>query len=184
MTPEQLEQIKVYRAIIPTIPERKIRKKHEKKVRLFIEQDGNCCICDKAMILRHGGNRGSCATFEHVVCRSDGGSSKIENVPLSCGDCNSRRGKKDFHSFREEVKRNGGVLPKPPKNKKSLLHLMARQGEPEAMEHFLAKRLNLALYVLSLEEGWREPEGKSVEELYLTLAKPLDFGGNDHVSVS
>ena len=176
MTPEQLNQIKIYEAIIPTIPEAKIRKRHQKKLRLFMAQDGDCCICGKAMILRHGGSRGSCATFEHVKLRSDGGTFETSNVPLSHADCNARRGMKDFNEFRDMVAKNGGVLPKRDVNQQTMLWDAAKKGDMGAIEHYVAKRLNLALYILALEEGWREPEGKTVPQLYKQLEKPLNFG--------
>lgn len=177
MTPEQLEQIKIYKAIIPTIPEAKIRRKHHKKIRLFIEQDGICCLCDKAMILRHGGSNGPYATFEHVKVKSSDGTNDAANTPLSHGTCNSRRGTKDFAQFRAEIAGNGGTPPKARRTSKYLSNAVrAAQGDEFALEHIIAKRLNLALYVFRVEQGWAEP-AIPLAHLYQKLDKPLELRG-------
>lgn len=176
MSPEQEEQIATYVEIIPTIAEHKFRKRARRKLKLFVAQDGICCICDKAMMLRYGGYKGACATFEHIVTKSSGGGSNIDNLSLSHGTCNNRRGTENFHNFKTRVMDNNGTLPpkKLPYRDKVGFHKQARRGDPVAIEYYLAKKLNIALYLMAVEEGW--VKGASIETLKISLAKPINFG--------
>ncbi len=60
-----------------------------------------CCFCRRKMYF-------SSATLEHVQPKSDGGGWSIDNLRLSCYDCNHERGSDDFdyfrHRKREELK--------------------------------------------------------------------------------
>jgi hypothetical protein len=107
------------------------------------------------MILKHGGSLGLYATFEHVKARSTGGTFKAENVPLSHGTCNNRRGTFGFEEYREKVKNNGGKPPRLVIGKDSIKSIMidrAKKGFDDGLEYLLAKKLNAALYVFQIEE--------------------------------
>ena len=178
MTPEQETQIIEYREIVKTIPELWLRKRHNKKAALFIAQDGLCCLCGKAMDLRHG-TRGfgkakrNMATFEHVKVKSSGGTSAKENVPLSHWLCNQRRGVKDFETYRVTIAQNGGTPPAMI-NKKMMVYNEAREGDENAIEHLISKRLNLELYVQAVEMGWASND--KVDMLKAKLAQPIKVG--------
>jgi len=177
VTPEQENQIKIYEELIPTLDAKYI-KRHKKKLSLFKEQNGECCICDRPMILRYGGTKGQYATFEHVETRSSGGTMVKTNVPLSHGTCNSRRGTEDFQTFKCLVTENNGALPPKPKSKKTLLHEAARKGDENALEYQLARKLNLEFHIMALELGYRTDALDKIDYLREALAKPINFGVN------
>jgi hypothetical protein len=181
MTPEQQQQLIVYEAIIPTIPEAWVRKQHRKKVMLFKQQDGVCCLCGKPMTISVGKQKSktpkSNATFEHVHLKSKGGSSAKENVPLSHWACNQRRGNENFEKFKAKIIENGGKIPPPIPGKNYFRKLSALDGDIAAMEEILAKNLKLSLYILALEEGWERNDKVTVEGLKAILDRPINLNG-------
>jgi hypothetical protein len=192
LTPLQLKQIDDYRAAYspdlkqPEWLRKKVEYKHALKIELFIEQAGQCCICERAMRLVYGGFGGDCATFEHVIPASHGGGFNKENVPLSCGRCNRIRGTKNFYEFKASVLANGisekGSLKpnyfdlkrKERKNKKRVKRLQDL-GQDGVLEDFLCKRLNTALFIFAVECGWRDEPLQKIEKLKTRLEEPVDL---------
>lgn len=183
LTPDQLKQIDLYKfSYVPNgkLPERirrKIAYKHALKVELFIEQAGRCCICERPMRLVYGGDTGDCATFEHVILASQGGGFKKENVPLSCGRCNRERGTREFHEFKSYVLENGLSKDKRrPQRKPNKNERLLELGQEHVLETFLCKRLNTALYIFAVENGWRDDKSiAEIEKLKTRLEVPVDL---------
>ena len=74
---------------------------------LFGIQRGRCCYCGRAVRLtlprQHGYGRpypADFATLEHLRRLADGGTDALDNVALSCHDCNSRRGSLTWVEFK------------------------------------------------------------------------------------
>jgi 5-methylcytosine-specific restriction endonuclease McrA len=64
------------------------RQDYYKQVRKQLyQQDRECFWCGRKLCLDH--NQQNFATIEHLVPRSKGGSSRIENLALACQPCNS-----------------------------------------------------------------------------------------------
>ena len=57
--------------------------------RLAEAQNWRCCYCGVRMAAETGDRR---ATFEHVLPRALGGGDVIENLAISCQNCNAKRG--------------------------------------------------------------------------------------------
>lgn len=60
-----------------------------------------CCFCSRIL------GRRNC-TIEHIIPLSLGGGWGRENLTISCADCNSERGSRDYSLFKRE-KRAGKV---------------------------------------------------------------------------
>lgn len=138
------------------------------------------------MRLVYDGQTGDCATFEHIIPASHGGGFNKENVPLSCGRCNLERGTQDFEEFKESVLANG-ITDKGPsrpnyfdlkrkerkqKKRDNRLHDLGQDG---ALEAFLCKRLNTALFIFAVECGWRNEPLPKIEKLKTRLEEPVDL---------
>lgn len=65
------------------------RRKRNLKARLMEQQNHRCCHCGKRMSID---NEKDYPTFEHILPVSRGGSSRVENLAISCFACNHRRG--------------------------------------------------------------------------------------------
>lgn len=82
---------------------RNSHQKRELKDKLFRGKASKpCCFC-KQTVSKYT------ATLEHVIPLSDGGGWNIENLRVSCKDCNQKRGNINFVDFlmksvNEEVK--------------------------------------------------------------------------------
>ncbi len=68
------------------------RRRHNMRRRLFDRDGSACCHCGRPLDWES-------ATFEHVVPKSRGGAFSLENLRLSCFDCNNERGDADFATF-------------------------------------------------------------------------------------
>jgi 5-methylcytosine-specific restriction endonuclease McrA len=53
-----------------------------------------CCFCGRELHFNE-------ATMEHVVPRSLGGPTIVENLKISCARCSNERGVEDFEAFLE-----------------------------------------------------------------------------------
>lgn len=62
----------------------------ELKDRLSEAQNHRCCFCGVRM--GYFGDWQRQPTFEHVLARSRGGLDNIDNLVISCSECNSKRG--------------------------------------------------------------------------------------------
>lgn len=72
------------------------------KAKLFGSRETKpCCFCRRTLYF-------SSATLEHVRPKSAGGKWGLDNLRLSCYDCNHERGSQDFDEFqhfkREQIK--------------------------------------------------------------------------------
>ena len=69
-------------------------QKAAKKAKLFGGRDTKpCCFCRRTLTK-------STATLEHLIPLSKGGGWEMENLRLSCAECNRERGAQDFAAFR------------------------------------------------------------------------------------
>lgn len=74
---------------------------------LMRKQVGLCALCGVQMCLLAGDP--TCATLDHVVPRSRGGTDAITNLQLACSRCNQAKG--DEMPEKSELKvRGGGAL--------------------------------------------------------------------------
>ena len=87
------------------------------RLRLLNAQGGVCCYCEEPIYIPHhesqkrpevrtskGQLRTEMAgTFEHPQRQGDGGGLWVRNIALACQDCNSRRGKRDWLTFKSMV---------------------------------------------------------------------------------
>lgn len=92
---------------------RKALYTQECKYLLYVEQNGECCFCEKLMYADSASSKRGKATIEHVQPRSLGGANKLNNYKLSCMKCNNKRAVRDFDEFRQEKqeeKRLGYVI--------------------------------------------------------------------------
>ena len=79
-----------------------------KKYSLYIKQRGRCCFCQNHTFADSAfGPKKRIATLEHIQCRTNNGSDNIENLAISCWDCNNVRGTIDFDEFHALVKEHG-----------------------------------------------------------------------------
>ena len=81
------------------------------KKNLYLRDKGKCQYCDRKLSKNE-------ATIDHVVPQKYGGKSKWENVVLSCGKCNSKKGHKTLKQAGLELKK------KPEKPKKNSFYLI------------------------------------------------------------
>lgn len=77
-------------------------------VDLFNSQGGFCCYCCKPMTLAYG--KTNSITRDHVVPRSQGGSSRESNIAGACYKCNQE--KRDMPLVIFLLKRNAGPSAK------------------------------------------------------------------------
>lgn len=91
------------------------------RTRLYVAQAGECCYCDKPMLLTgdmpvkrfarlYGLSekqaRARIASLEHLTRKADGGTTGLDNVALSCVFCNSHRQEKSWVLHRSERKQS------------------------------------------------------------------------------
>jgi len=70
-------------------------EKRSWKAKLFGGRETKpCCFCRCTLYF-------SSATLEHVVPRSQDGNWSLDNLRLSCYDCNHERGSDDFDEFQQ-----------------------------------------------------------------------------------
>jgi CRISPR/Cas system Type II protein with McrA/HNH and RuvC-like nuclease domain len=95
----------------PTSPSEKSLKRkrayRRRLVRLYDHQDGRCFYCDCKMYLHHRHpsktNKKKMATIEHIVPASQGGTTRLSNVVISCNRCNRIRGVVRHELFKKLV---------------------------------------------------------------------------------
>lgn len=87
-----LENVK-FKCVVGSIRQKRFPKRliH----RMFLSQDGACAYCDEDLESYH---------IEHIIPLICGGSNNIDNLVLSCPQCNLKAGKKYFKSFLEKKK--------------------------------------------------------------------------------
>ena len=69
----------------------------ENKEQLYGQQKGICNICEDHFEYRH-------LVVDHVVPRVDGGQDNIENLQLTCSNCNSQKGRKSHAEISIKVR--------------------------------------------------------------------------------
>lgn len=75
------------------------RKAQSKLTTLWFRQDGLCWLCKGGMATPGSGGRYE-ATFDHVIPKSQGGTSHISNLKLAHASCNNSRGNMTPHEWR------------------------------------------------------------------------------------
>lgn len=80
-----------------------VRKRFEKRKRLFAKQRGLCYYCAKPMLLARGPADARLSpnhiTFDHIVPKSQGGNLNDNNLVAACFSCNQARKDKDARLF-------------------------------------------------------------------------------------
>lgn len=67
----------------------------ERKEKIFKERKFlPCCFCDRLLQFYE-------ATIEHIIPASKGGPSIMENLTISCRDCNSNRSSMSFNEWKK-----------------------------------------------------------------------------------
>ena len=66
---------------------------HSKRAKVLEKTDGHCAYCGTELPPLDAWHT------EHVVPRSKGGSSELDNLVAACGECNSRKKTKEPHEF-------------------------------------------------------------------------------------
>lgn len=79
-----------------SVSERTKRRRGDKK-RLYEMQDGRCNGCGKSF-------HRNALTFDHILARKQGGTSKTENLQLLCRSCNSIKGDRPMSYLLNKVK--------------------------------------------------------------------------------
>ena len=82
--------------------------------RLYDQQQGLCLICGKWAYIGISGNNKKSPTIEHIVPKSEKGSDKANNLCMTHGICNTRRGA-------GKLRCNQQVFRLLPKNKQALI---------------------------------------------------------------
>jgi 5-methylcytosine-specific restriction endonuclease McrA len=91
------------------------REKKHKQVKRISERDGMRCTYCGCKLHHRAFNPNAdwtvpgYAQIEHVVPRSQGGSSSLENLVLSCRSCNSRKGTKTPSDYAQYIADNRKV---------------------------------------------------------------------------
>src|SRR5262245_10155730 len=77
----------------PAARERRLRKRFDQKLAVFIKTDGRCWYCGVPLDFD---------TFhsDHVVAASRGGPSTLDNLVPACHPCNSAKHNRDLEEFR------------------------------------------------------------------------------------
>lgn len=65
-----------------------------KKQRIYVQQRGACAYCGNKFPLHW-------LTFDHVLRKKDGGTSRTENLVLACRPCNVYRESRDGSNMRQ-----------------------------------------------------------------------------------
>lgn len=78
------------------ISSRNSRTKRRIKQDLFRKYGDKCFYCKKTLVI-------SCATIEHLIPLSEGGTWHIKNLRIACVCCNNLRGNKPVWVFIEEM---------------------------------------------------------------------------------
>ncbi len=74
------------------------RRRKNLRKRLFNQQDGCCFYCHRKVDIEcENHNAPEAATLEHLIPKSKGGSSRVDNLVVSCRECNVTRGISPFH---------------------------------------------------------------------------------------
>lgn len=106
MFPTYAEHMRAMKILGEYSLEKRDRRIHRRKRKLYLAQKGKCCFCEKKMYacsaLPHP--IGQLATFEHVHPRSSGGRDTLNNLKISCYRCNKIRGCLDYDLFAAVVK--------------------------------------------------------------------------------
>lgn len=73
-----------------------------KRVRrlLWPKQGGKCCYCGAQLVKNATGRNPLRVTIEHLRRKCDGGTDQIDNLALSCHECNAGRGLTDWLSYK------------------------------------------------------------------------------------
>jgi 5-methylcytosine-specific restriction endonuclease McrA len=75
----------------------------------LIERDGlNCCWCGKRCDENASDTNDSYPTIEHLIPRSKGGHTTMDNCKIACRKCNNARGNPEYHgelNWREYINR-------------------------------------------------------------------------------
>ena len=68
---------------------------------IFARDGGRCVYCGIAVVRRGPGLHRAphLATLDHVIPRSRGGSTRADNLVLSCAACNNARGVEEANAF-------------------------------------------------------------------------------------
>jgi 5-methylcytosine-specific restriction endonuclease McrA len=76
-------------------------------------QAGACCAYCGGTLEQytHGKKRGVCATWDHIIPRSHGGSNARSNLRLSCLSCNSTRGTAGDEALRARLAKKAEGIP-------------------------------------------------------------------------
>ncbi|MCY4419436.1 MAG: DNA methyltransferase [Cytophagales bacterium] len=69
----------------------------ENKKKLYGEQGGDCALCEDHFEYRH-------LVVDHIIPKIDGGQDNLENLQLTCANCNSRKGKKSHAEIKLKIK--------------------------------------------------------------------------------
>lgn len=85
-----------------SVKDPEIVKRKRAKRRMYLQQRGICCFCDRMMYAAAYGKKSTklMATREHVIPRSKGGKGP-GNIKLSHWRCNNERGVQNFTKFRK-----------------------------------------------------------------------------------
>ncbi|PCJ96639.1 MAG: hypothetical protein COA52_01150 [Hyphomicrobiales bacterium] len=67
--------------------------------KLFLEQRGLCYCCAKQMKAVTKRQKHDSVTFEHIICKKDGGTLDSSNIVLNCNSCNNQRKTENFFTF-------------------------------------------------------------------------------------
>lgn len=74
------------------------------RIKLRTKQGGKCCYCRKQMVKRpHIDGKSlphDAETVEHLKRQNDGGQSSLDNIALSCVECNAGRGNIDWFTYK------------------------------------------------------------------------------------
>ena len=109
--PELILEGRVVRAVEaralrnPKIIERTVARRRQ-LIRLAVRDGKVCFHCGQKVHFQWDGvafNADSCATYDHVITKKDGGSWDDENGVLACHLCNGLRGHKSIEEFHAEL---------------------------------------------------------------------------------
>lgn len=82
----------------------------EKRIKLWVAQDGKCHYCDRDTVLpkQDQVNKGGLlATLDHIVTQSCGGTDSLNNMVVACYSCNNNRLDMDYQTFYSMMKTPG-----------------------------------------------------------------------------
>lgn len=134
----------------------KVRGNRSKLITLSGSQNHRCCYCGRETwhpdIFDYGKSNRSYqtrATLEHLLPDSQGGTYRLENLVMACGECNGARGDLPLEAFMESI------YAPPPKPSNRAKKAVLKKSKDQRIKEVKSARNRFRLFMIA---SWMFPE--------------------------